>query len=124
MCSCGIERSNVDEESFAACNDYLSEYVAFQARLSGTATNSSEYLISHLEEWVSTGPSIIVSGLRMEVANDELTCMTLVCEEDCLTNIDPPVDDKEILGIVLGPTVTFLILIVTVVPLITGKCRK
>ena len=116
---------DVDEESFAACNNHLSEYVIFQARLSGTASNSSEYLISRLKEWVSTSPLITVSSLRMEVANDELNCMILVLgfdEENCLTDINAPVDTTKILAIVLTPTVTVSLFIVGVILSLVGKC--
>ena len=94
MCSCEINHANVDEESFTACNNMLSEYVTFQARLSGTSDYDSEYLASLLVKWVSTSPSIFVNGLQMEISNDGLDCPTVSSDivENCLNKHRPSSD--------------------------------
>ena len=125
MCSCGIKHSNVDEESFAACNEKLSEYVPFRARLSGTSDYDSEYLVSLLTKWVSTRPRIIVTGLEMEVANNELNCTTVLLdfEKDCLADNEPSRSGINVatvlaiaaplVGIICG-TITIVLIIVTI----------
>ena len=64
----------------------------------------------------------------MKVANDELNCMTLVLdfdEENCLTDLNAPVDTTKILAIVLTPTVTLIGIIVSaVVAIIVGKYQE
>jgi hypothetical protein len=90
MCQCRFNKSNVDEESFAACNDHFSEYVTFRARLSGTSDNDSEYLVSLLTKWVSTNPRVFVDGLEMKVTNNDLNCNVFVSgrnDRDCVSEL-------------------------------------
>ena len=90
MCQCRFNKSNIDEESFAACNDHFSEYVTFRARLSGTADNDSEYLVSLLAKWVSTSPKISVDRLEMKVTNNELNCTVFLSghnDRDCVSEL-------------------------------------
>ena len=133
MCPCVFTKSNVDEESFAACNEKLTEYVTFQARLSGTSDNDSKYLISLLTKWVSTSPRIIVSGLQMEIANNELkNCTTalLYLGEDCLADNEPSSKSGVSTAIVLAiavPIATImggLITMVSTIVTIWIKCGK
>ena len=97
-CICGIESSDVDERSFVACDEQLHEYVTFRARLRGTSDKTSEYLITLLEEWVSTGPVIIVEGVLVKVENSELSCSTVLSdfkEKSCLKEYESSTDSSE-----------------------------
>ena len=101
-CMCGIESSDVDERSFVACDEQLDEYVTFRARLSGTSDKSSKYLITLLEEWVSTGPVIIVEGVLVKVENSELSCSTVLTdfkEKSCLKDYEPSTETPDSSGI-------------------------
>ena len=126
MCQCGFSKSDVDKISFAACNNQFSEYVSFQARLSGTSDNDSEYLIFLLEKWISTSPIIFVSGLQMKVTNNELNCITFVHghdDMDCVGGLKRTQKDYTvIIGIVL-PTLAIVIpsIVAIAVAIKTGK---
>ena len=129
MCSCGFEHSNVDEESFAACNEKLSEYVPFRARLSGTSDYDSEYLVSLLTKWVSTTPRIIVTGLEMEVANNELNCTTILLdfEKDCLANNEPSGIKLATVLAIAAPLVAVFVGVISIVSIVVSiwtKCGK
>ena len=133
MCPCVFSKNNVDEVSFAACNEKLTEYVSFRARLSGTSDNDSEYLISLLTKWVSTSPRIIVSGLEMEITNNELkncTTVLLDLEEDCLADNEPSsksgVKVAKVVAIA-APIATVMAALITTVSIIVTiwvKCGK
>ena len=122
MSQCGVEISDLDKLSFVACKDV---YVIFQARLSGTSDCNSEYLISILTKWVSTSQGIIVNGLEMEVANNELNFSTLVSdfdEKNYLTVESHTVAAREIIvaslaSILIVAMVTCTVIVVVVVML-------
>jgi hypothetical protein len=120
MCQCRFNKSNVDEESFAACNDHFSEYVTFRARLSGTSDNDSEYLVSLLAKWVSTSPKISVDGLEMKVTNNELNCTVFLSghnDRDCVSELsrNNDVELAVILPSVFGILVAAIGVIATIV---------
>ena len=128
MCQCRFNESNVDEESFADCNNQFLEYVTFQARLSGTSDNDSEYLISLLTKWVSTSPTILVSGLEMNVANNELkNCTTLLSghdDPDCVSELKKAQkkDNAIIIGIIIPIVGIIIVSAATIVAaVLTGK---
>ena len=56
-CQCQITADSIDEESFA-CSEDSSNYVTYRARLNGTSEQDSASLISLIEDWVATGPTI------------------------------------------------------------------
>ena len=60
---------NIEEEHFV-CFSGSEEYVTFRAQLSSTADVESSTLLSLIEGWVSTGPTIIVSGVLRRVDKD------------------------------------------------------
>ena len=127
MCQCGFNKSNVDEGSFAACNDQFSDFVTFRARLSGTSDNDSEYLVSLLAKWVSTSPRIFVNGLEMRVANSELNCPTLISDHndiDCVSELSrKDVDLAIILPSVIGALTAIATYVLAVVAVMTCKCH-
>ena len=128
MCQCSFNKSNVDEESFTTCNDQFPEYVSFQARLTATSVNNSEYLISLLEQWVLTSPNIFVNGLLMKIVNAELNCITLLSnlgDEDCVSELSKK-DSKIILIVaivtpIVGLIGTCVTIVSIIVAIVTGK---
>ena len=58
-CQCQITTDIIDEESFA-CSEVSPNSVTYRARLSGTSERDSASLISLIEDWVSTEPTIRV----------------------------------------------------------------
>ena len=65
-CAHGITVDIIDKQSFA-CVPEFPTYVTYCARLEGTSETDSGSFISLIEEWVSGGASIIVTGVLMTV---------------------------------------------------------
>ena len=63
---CGITNDIIDQQSFT-CFPESPTYVTYHARLEGTSETDSDSLISPIDEWVSDGVSIIVTGVLMTV---------------------------------------------------------
>ena len=53
-----------------ACSEDSSTNVTYRARLSGTSEQDSASLISLIEDWVATGPTIHVRGVLMRVGEE------------------------------------------------------
>ena len=75
-CQCQITADNIDQEQLA-CFVESSNYVTYQARLGGTPEQESGYLVSLIDSWVSSGPTILVQGMLMRLGED---CTTTVSD--------------------------------------------
>ena len=75
-CQCQITTDSIDEESFA-CSAASPNSVTYRARLSGTSERDSAFLISLIEDWVSTGPTIHVRGMLIWVGEE---CSTAISD--------------------------------------------
>ena len=84
-CQCQITADSIDEESFA-CSEDSSNYVTYQARLSGTSEQDSASLISLIEDWVATGPTIRVRGVLMRVGEECSATISGLSEGVCSTS--------------------------------------
>ena len=71
----------------------IKEAVTFRAQLSSTADADGTTLFSLIEGWVSTGPTIRVSGVLRTVDKDCLVAISDFSEEECvnLTLLNLPV---------------------------------
>ena len=58
--------------------------IVYRARLEGTSQTDSGYLISLIEEWVRTGPSLIVTGILMEVDPKCAVAISSLSNGDCV----------------------------------------
>ena len=86
LCSdCGITNDIIDKLSFS-CFAESPTYVTYRARLEGTSETDSGSLISLIEEWVSGGASIIVTGVLMTVDSECSVAISSLREGECLTS--------------------------------------
>ena len=91
---CGVTSDIIDRQSFA-CSPESPTSVIHCARLEGTSEIDSSSLISLIEEWVSDGPSIIVTGVRMAVDSECSVAISSLSEGECSPIItDPTMDTK------------------------------
>ena len=68
---CGITGDITDKEQQSfVCFSKSPTSVTYRARLEGTSKTDSGSLISLIEEWVSGGASIIVTGVLMTVDSE------------------------------------------------------
>ena len=75
-CQSLITTDNIDQEKLS-CSAQSSNHVAYLARLSGTSDEESAFLVSHIEHWVSSRPTILVQGMLMRLGED---CNTTVSD--------------------------------------------
>ena len=79
---CGITDDIVDRQSFT-CFPESPTYVTYRARLEGTSETDSDSLISLIEEWVSGGASINVTGVLMTVDSECSVAISSLSEGEC-----------------------------------------
>ena len=81
---CGINSDIIDkkQQSFI-CFPESPTSVTYRARLEGTSETDSGSLISLIEEWVSSGASIIVTGVLMTVDSECSVAITSLGEGEC-----------------------------------------
>ena len=75
-CQYLIIADNIDQEKLS-CSAESSNHVTYLARFSGTSEEESAYLVSNIERWVSSGPTILVQGMLMRLGED---CNTTVSD--------------------------------------------
>ena len=95
LCHCQYDAKSIKEESFV-CFPSSEEYVTFRAQLGSTADADSTTLLSLIEGWVSTGPTIRVSGVLRRVDKNCPVAISDFSEGECVM---PPVETP-------APTVT------------------
>ena len=83
-CESGI----IDRPSFV-CYPESPSHVTYRARLEGTSERGSDSLISLIEDWVSGGPGVIVTGVLMTVDSHCSVAISSLSERECLP---PPTD--------------------------------
>ena len=88
---CGVTSAFIDTPLFA-CFPESPTSVTYRARLLGTSETDSGSLISLIEEWVSGGASIIVTGVLMTVDSECPVATSSLGEGEC----QPPITDSEV----------------------------
>ena len=107
---CGITNDIIDKQSFS-CFSESPTYVTYRARLEGTSETDSGSLISLIEEWVSGGASIIVTGVLMTVDSECSVAISSLREGECLTS-----DSSSDTGVIIaGVVVIILIIAITII---------
>ena len=112
-CQCQITTDSIDEESFA-CFETSPNSVTYRARLSGTFERDSASLISLIEEWVSTGPTIRVRGVLMRVGEECFTAISDLREGVCSSSETQTTTSSSTGTVVGGVTAVVVVLIVAV----------
>ena len=126
---CGITNDIIDKQSFA-CFPESPTYVTYRARLEGTSETDSGSLISQIEEWVSGGASIIVTGVLMTVDSECSVAISSFNEGECSSTQPPEIDSASestnSAAIIGGVVAVFLILSValTVIVVAFMKIRR
>ena len=88
---CGITSDIIDRQSFA-CYPKSPTHVTYRARLEGTSETDSGSLISLIDDWVSGGASIIVTGVLMTVDSECSVAISSLSEGECSV-IETPTTD-------------------------------
>ena len=94
MCAeCGITSDIIDTPSFA-CFSESPTSVTYRARLLGTSETDSGSLISLIEEWVSGGAGIIMTGVLVTVDSECLVAISSLSEGECQPPPTNPITDR------------------------------
>ena len=111
---CGITNDIIDKQSFS-CFPESPTYVTYRARLGGTSETDSGSLISLIEEWVSGGASIIVTGVLMTVDSECSVAISSLSEGECLTSDSSSSSSSDTGAIIAGVVVIILIIAITII---------
>ena len=124
---CGITDDIIDKQSFA-CFPESPTHVTYRARLEGTSETDSGSLISLIEEWVSGGTSIIVTGVLMTVDSECSVAISSLSEGECSTTTDSTTTNTTlpttIGGVVASLLIIALSVVIIVVSLVIKRRRK
>ena len=126
---CGITSDIIDRESFA-CYPESPTHVTYRARLEGTSETDSGSLISLIEDWVSGGAGIIVTGVLMTVDSECSVAISSLSEGECSssTTTSNSQSSSDNTAAIIGGVVAVLLIIamsitVIAVALILKHCR-
>ena len=111
---CGITNDLIDEQKFS-CFPESPTYVTYRARLEGTSETDSGSLISLIEEWVSGGASITVTGVLMTVDSECSVAISSLSEGECLTSDNTMIIITVAVAAIVGIMVIAIIVIVAAV---------
>ena len=90
---CGVTSAFFDAPSFA-CFSGSPTSVTYRARLLGTSETNS--LISLIEEWVSGGAGIIMTGVLVTVDSECPVAISSLGEGECHLPTTDPITDSEV----------------------------
>ena len=90
---CDITSLVIDTPSFA-CFPESPTSVTYRARLLGTSETDSSSLISLIEEWVSGGTSLIITGVLMKVDSKCSVGISSLSEGGCHQPPSDPTTDR------------------------------
>ena len=94
---CGVTSAFIDTPSFA-CFSESPTSVTYRTRLLGTSETDSGSLISLIEEWVSGGAGIIMTGVLVTVDSECPVAISSLGEGECQQPpTTEPISDSEVI---------------------------
>ena len=132
LCQCGFSREtfhNIDVTAGFQCYDQSPTAVTFRGEIGPSLTANSSQLISYLEQWVATDPTIVVLSSRLSIDSSCSVEISNFNDPECgdMTSTVPTAKNT---GAIIGGAVggVFVILLaVIVLVVIVGRlrsCRK
>ena len=109
---CGITNDIIDRQSFV-CYSESPTHVTYRARLGGTSETDSGSLISLIEDWVSSGTGIIVTGVLMIVDSECSVAISSLTEGECssITTTSKSQSSSDNTAAIIGGVVAVLLII-------------
>ena len=107
-----------------ACFPESPTSVTYRARLEGTSETDSGSLISLIEEWVSGGASIIVTGVLMTVDTECSVAITSLSEGECPSDQSSSDSTLVVVGGVVAVVIVLIIAITVIVIVIVVLVMK
>ena len=100
ICRCNLSSDYITDTKFTCENEHL---VIFHGRIISTNDRDSYDLAGDLEEWVSTKPTIVVQGKKLQVINS-----------------DVEQEDSNLSGVIVGAVVPVIILLLLISAVVSG----
>ena len=134
ICQCGFSREtfhNVDTTAAFQCFDNSPTAVTFRGEIGAALTANSSQVISYMEQWVATNPTIVIQSSRLSVDSD---CNVKInsfndpeCGSETSTINDGSTNTGAIVGGAVGGVLATLIIAVSlavIVVLLVRTCQK
>ena len=135
ICQYGFSREtfhNVDTTAAFQCFDNSPTAVTFRGEIGAALTANSSQVISYMEQWVATNPTIVIQSSRLSVDSDCNVKINSFNDPECGTNVTSTINDGSantgaiVGGAVGGGFVTLLIAVSlsVIVVLLVRTCQK
>ena len=125
MCAvCGITSDIIDTPSFA-CFPESPTSVTYRARLEGTSETDSGSLISLIEEWVSGGAGIIMTGVLVTVDSECSVAISSLGEGECTpstTDNTAAIIGGSVVAVILIIAITFAVVAIIMTLILKNRC--
>ena len=82
-CVCNVTKDNIAHKPLLICSDTSSHSVTYRSGLIGTSDIDSHILLSYIELWVSSGPSVQVQGVLTKIDNECPVSITSYDDDLC-----------------------------------------
>ena len=110
---CDITNNIIDSQSLS-CNPEFPTHITYRARLEGTSSVDSGSLLSLIEEWVSSGPNIIMAGVLMRVNSECSVAISSLHDKECSANQPSTASESINSAAIIGGVVLAGIFIITI----------
>ena len=75
ICRCNFTNDYITDETFV-CNEVNPDLIIINGRIISTNDSDSSDLVGDLEEWASSGPTVVVQGKELRVVSSETSSDT------------------------------------------------
>ena len=133
---CNITKDNVAHEPFLVCSDASSHFVTYRSGVSATSDDvGSQMLVSYIEDWVSSGPTVHVRGTLMKIDNECSVSITSYVDDLCAdvattaseisasTSTNNSQQSTDISGAIVGGILSVLVIAISQIVLVVLLCR-
>ena len=123
FCRCKFSTDYITNESLTCHGETL----AFEGRVVSTDDRDSSNLVSDMQKWLSSGPTVIARGEQLKVVNIDTKVEMNSSTNNGNTTVEVPVSPSQLpLGPVIGAVIGVMALLALVVAVVIGTwlCRR
>ena len=137
ICQCGFSREtfhNADATAAFQCFDNSPNAITFRGEIGVALTANSSQVISYMEKWVATNPTIVIQSSRLNVDGKCNVKINSFNDPECssmTSTMNDGANSSAITGIIVGVAVggviaTFIIAasLAVIVVLLVKTCQK
>ena len=132
ICQCGFSREtfhNADTTSAFQCFDNSPTAVTFRGEIGAALTANSSQVISYMEQWIATNPTIVIQSSRLSVDGSCNVKIDRFNDPECgsETSTDGSTNTGAIVGGAVGGVIATLIIAVSlavIVVLLVRTCQR